>query len=595
MANKNPFDTYHVSPLFYDQEGYPVAEAPFTDTSDTKRHAVVAPPDKVIPVILVPGIMGSNLKLKKLPEGFAEKRYTEKVKGAWKFPPVERTTTGWGDKAWHPDDKTRFAAQRLWPLEAFERRRLLDPTNTEVDDRTEVAREHAFTQPFVFESTGDGKEQAEMGEQRSLGFLKEMKRRGWSTVMQGCYVPFLAFMEYNLNRMFYIGDLNDFWQNKIIADSQSPSQWGILKGAKPVTADDVKKAARYWFPVHAVGYNWTQSNKESAQHLLRKIDEFTKRFRTMGYECEKVILVTHSMGGLVARAAAHAELGQNLNGAADRILGIVHGVMPTHGAAAAYRRCHAGFEGASIGWGMDATARILGKNGPEVAAVFSNCPGALELLPSKLYGPGWLKIAMPGGSHKALPEADPYKEIYEQKDSWWRLMNPAWVDPASGLTREERDDSWDKYLSNLDKAAFFHGKLGATHHTQTCVHYSADNDKHKAYGSLTWGPAKGEVTGNVAPPECTTFTEANSGEVTLTGVTVRDGRMSYPTAKFTLSDQDEAGDGTVPVRSARALNATVEIAAAHSAGYDHQDGYGDHRTRELTAYAIVRTVAQHMP
>ena len=49
----------------------------------------------------------------------------------------------------------------------------------------------------------------------------------------------------------------------------------------------------------------------------------------------KVIIVTHSMGGLVARRAAMmlAEQGQE-----DKILGVVHGAQPVMGAPALYRR-----------------------------------------------------------------------------------------------------------------------------------------------------------------------------------------------------------------------------------------------------------------
>ena len=34
-----------------------------TETTDTIRHDIVAPPDKVIPVIFLPGVMGSNLRM----------------------------------------------------------------------------------------------------------------------------------------------------------------------------------------------------------------------------------------------------------------------------------------------------------------------------------------------------------------------------------------------------------------------------------------------------------------------------------------------------------------------------------------------------
>lgn len=605
MLPENPLDTYHLTPVSYDAEGYPCAEAPFTSTTDTKRHAVAAPPEKVIPVILVPGIMGSNLRLKTLPSGFADKRFTDQVKlTPWRLLPVKRTTTGWGDKAWSPDDTLRFMAQRFWSLNAGERRRLLDPRNTDVDDRAEVQAELAL-KDFVFESSADGPKREELAEQRRLGFLKEMKRRGWSTVMQGSYVPFLSYLELNLNRMFYFGYLSDFWKTTMLPRSQYPSYWSIIKGAAALTEEDVKKAARYWYPVHAVGYNWTQSNADSAQHLLRKISEFTERFRTMGYDCEKVILVTHSMGGLVARAAAHPELGKTADGAAERILGVIHGVMPTHGAAAAYRRCHTGFEGASLGRGFNPASRILGKNGPEVAAIFSNSPGALQLLPNKLYGPGWLKIARPDGTATELPVEDPYKEIYEQKDVWWRLMNPEWVDPEPNLPSGLKKLAWSRFLSNLDLAGSFHGTLGASHHQQTCIHYAADQAKHRAFGSLTWAPENHHHRDFPDPASCTDHSQTSSGTVTLRHKlsarrimpdgTERQLPGHLSTHHLVLSDQDEAGDGTVPIRSASALNETVMMAAAHAPGYDHQESYADHRTREVTAFAIVRLVSHHMP
>ena len=55
-----------------------------------------------------------------------------------------------------------------------------------------------------------------------------------------------------------------------------------------------------------------------------------------------------------------------------------------------------------------------------------------------------------------------------------------------------------------------------------------------------------------------------------------------------------AGDGTVPRRSAAALNDSVELVAEH-AGYTHQDSYKDSRAQELVAYGVVRLIAENMP
>jgi hypothetical protein len=591
---KNPFDTYHLTPVSYDKNGIPYADAPFTSKKDTKRQAVIVPPSKVIPVILIPGIMGSNLRLKKLPDGFADKRYTTGVKSGWEWPPVQTTTEGWGDRAWRPDDGVSFMARRFWPLDAYERRRLLDPYNTVVDDRAEIPKE--VLEQFVFESSADGRDSANVGEQRKRGFTTEMARRGWGTVMLSSYGPLLAYLERNLNQMYRAGELNEFWRQTIL--NRQPGNWRIIRGDKPLTEESVKKAASYWLPVHAIGYNWTQSNADSAAYVAQKITSFMEHYQKLGYECGKVLLITHSMGGLVARAVVHPDMGKlvtytNMCGVNDKVLGVIHGVMPTHGAAAAYRRCRAGFEGAGVS--VDSVAAdILGRDGKEVAAVFSNSPGALQLLPSKRYGNQWLKIQDGGGKDLLkLPKADPYAEIYREKDAWWRLMNPEWLNPAPGVTADGRSDAWDRYEKNLAKAESFHDTLAATLHPHTHIQYGSDDEDHLAFGDVVWKPssAPSGLVGDA--PSSKQFTDHASGVVHLRDVWGRNGRSQSP-ARFALGDKEEAGDGTVPRRSAAALNDSAELVAEH-AGYEHQKSYQDARAQALVAYGVVRLIAENMP
>ena len=600
----NPFKHYFLSPLTYDDYGCPIAEAPFTARSDTKRHAVVVPPSKVIPIVFIPGIMGSNLKLKKLPDGFEEKRYKKITKVGWEWSAVQVETEGWGNKAWRPDDSLGFMVHRFNFLEAHERRKLLDPNNTVVDDRAEIPYKDVLDQ-FMFECAGDGRNRVKQGEQRKLGFIHEMKRRGWGTVMLESYGPLLAFLEKNLNQMYFRGDLNDFWANNILQRQHMHvvsrshrqaqlSDWGVVKGDKPITPDQIKKAARYWLPVHAAGYNWIQSNVDCAIYVAHKIDGFISHYKDLGYECDNVLLVTHSMGGLVARAVVHPEIGK----AAGKVLGVIHGVMPTHGAAAAYRRCHAGFESAGY-WGRraanaSATSHILGGKGPEVAAVFSNSPGALQLLPNKLYGVGWLNVQdATGKTLLSLPKTDPYTEIYEQKDVWWRLMNPDWVNPRPKVTDVIAQDAWDIFTRNLDKAKDFHDKLGTDYHPHTHVQYGADDEENRSYGSLAWAPTNGG-SGLFGPiTSSVNCGEATDGTVSLSDVRAHVGRATE-SATFKLSNQNEAGDGTVPRHSAAALNDNAELVAEH-AGYSHQDSYKDSRAQELVAYGVVRLIAENMP
>jgi hypothetical protein len=95
-----------------------------TPTSDTVRHDVKLPPGKVIPVIFLPGVMGSNLRLSKV-------RQKE----------LERPD----NRSWRPDDMMGFTTQAGLALfgtgiggwfknaSPAQRQLMLDPNETEVE------------------------------------------------------------------------------------------------------------------------------------------------------------------------------------------------------------------------------------------------------------------------------------------------------------------------------------------------------------------------------------------------------------------------------------------------------------------------------
>ena len=129
------------------------------------------------------------------------------------------------------------------------------------------------------------------------------------------------------------------------------------------------------FPVYGFGYNWSASNRTSGAKLAARITEVIAEGKKIVGACEKVILVTHSMGGLVARSA------MKLSGAEGQVLGVVHGVQPAYGAPAAYMRMKAGFEGS--GFKGKIASRFLGPNGRDVTALLANSIGGLQLLDRK--------------------------------------------------------------------------------------------------------------------------------------------------------------------------------------------------------------------
>jgi len=368
-------------------------------------------PDRIIPVVFVPGVMGSNLKGKRQPRA-----------------------------VWLLDSGTTVLS---WMAKGpRSRKEILDPGLTEVFDGGKIASGTAQT---------DG----------------ELRRRGWGEVAYMSYGKWLVWLENALND----AHAGTHYGRTGLRSELMKHAVAEAPGVTPLTHDEVALTYKYRFPVHVVGYNWLQSNAVSAARLAAKIDEFTKYYREkFGYRCEKVILVTHSMGGLVARYYSEAM------GNRDKVLGIVHGVMPATGAAATYKRMKTGTEGIA--------GLALGPNAAAMTAVVGNAPGPLQLLPSPDYGVGWLKIA-DGEQFVALPWSNPYSEIYTVRGAWWglcddRLLNP--LDPQ----KKTIDQDWSNFENTIQKKVKpFHAAISGRYHASTYAFYGAD-EKHKAYGDVKW-------------------------------------------------------------------------------------------------------------
>ncbi|HEY1212079.1 MAG TPA: hypothetical protein VGE93_00470, partial [Bryobacteraceae bacterium] len=349
-------------------------------------------------------------------------------------------------------------------------------------------------------------------------------------------------------------------------------------GVTLLTHDEVALTYRYQFPVHAVGYNWLQSNAASAERLAAKIDEFTKYYREKyRYRCEKVILVTHSMGGLVARYYSEPM------GNRDKVLGIVHGVMPATGAAATYKRMKAGTEGVA--------GLALGPNAATMTAVVGNAPGPLQLLPSPEYGVGWLKIR-DGEQFVALPRSDPYSEIYTVRGAWWglcddRLLNP--LDPG----KKTIDQDWSRFAKSIQRQVqTFHNDIARRYHASTYVFYG-DDEKHKAYGDVRWVQQAPSLLRGDSLPLASLLGGQASEDPATGGQLVKataSGKMAF--GNFVPNDADENGDGTVPVRSGRAPASKAKVCTAFP-GIDHEGGYKPDATRRFTLWAIAR-IAQNV-
>lgn len=326
-----------------------VAQGFVTPKQDRNPQLQSVPPRRVLPIIFIPGIMGSNLRMS------AER---------------QRQLGSKSNIAWRPDHLAVTIPQANDT--AAERQLRLDPANTELDiydpennptgrsgekaddrnDEVKVIFRYSAISSLggpMLESDLPGTPDPQTKDQKA-------RARGWGEVYFSSYQDILALCEEKLNTAFLNGNMNLYLRKFILG--VSPTKWQAHTNP-PLDELDEKTMRQTvkgcWFPVHAMGYNWLKGNRVSGILMAKRISSLIKKYNDQGFECEKVILVTHSMGGLVARAAIHPEMGK----ISEKVLGIIHGVMPAMGAGTAYKRVRCGFEGKGISSKIWATLERL--------------------------------------------------------------------------------------------------------------------------------------------------------------------------------------------------------------------------------------------
>jgi hypothetical protein len=573
-----------------------------TEVGDKARHDVRVPPGKVIPVIFLPGVMGSNLRMTK-------KRQNDDLKRP-------------DNRAWRPDDLMTIAGEidvavgngmGNWLKNATpaQRQLIFDPNETEVEyyhytesnerfdpDGKETLAADARHQnvpdsleaipPLMGQRSfpiGRGNSRSAMAKKRETP-AQIARWRGWSEVLfAGAYGEMLKTAEKYLNNMLLGGEVNPIWQSVCV----SPSEFGGIP-ATPISEVDLKKIAACWYPVHAMGYNFLQSNSDSAKAIAGRIRGLIKGYQKCGFKCDEVIIVTHSMGGLVGRALLHPDYGNMLNDKEVKILGMYHNVMPTIGAAATYKRMRFGFKDK---WGPAASlaAQVIAIDGENATAILANTPAPLEMLPGRAYGSAWLKVvdetgkllwSCPRGKAKSL------ESIYLQTDSaWWRLVNPLWVNPARA--KKEKGAGIGGVYRRVTNAAIFLDSIEQTFHPTNCYASYCASSEHPSYGEVVfkaadlWNPFIDHHNEDLPPSE-TWKLLSDDAKGTL--------KVQAGSRVLVLYLQKAAapGDETVPSdRSAKHINGTLfEHGKKNGTGYEHQTSYSDQKVLTSMLYSLVQ-------
>ena len=479
--------------------------------------------DKVIPIVFLPGVMGSNLMdLDGNP--------------VWR---VEAGIVSWFAKG------------------EAERKLLLDPLNTKVDPRGEV---------YKFSP-----------EEKKFG---SRLARGWGEVVYSSYGKFLAWLQEVLD------DELAAFQNRISnSDKKTIRQkldgYDFMAefGNETLTSDEIAKSYNYLYPIHVMGYNWLQSNAISAGHLHKFI---IKTINNYGDRCalKKVIVITHSMGGLVARHCSEILKNQ------DCILGVIHGVMPDTGSPTAYKRMKAGETGI--------VGKIIGSSGAELTPVLAQSPGPLQLLPGVGYGLNWLKIK-DGTTIFSRPSSNPYDEIYLNKDNWWGLCEPRFLSPGNPGAEGE---CWANYVKIIKKDVQpFIEDLSGMYHKNMYAFYG-NSDLNPSYGTVFWEEKSSYSIEKLNVQDGLAFKNGyindpyNEAVKDFRKVTFSAGPeiIDIKIKLFKLSLPQEAGDGTVPVQAGRIVSNSLKVLLGLPV--DHEGAFKNGIAGLFTIYAVAKLVQQ---
>ncbi|XZW62632.1 esterase/lipase family protein [Acinetobacter baumannii] len=555
------------------------ATSPTTNKSGTY---VEVPLQDTIPIIFVPGIMGSNIF------------NTALGKPVWM---VGNGISGQVSTLTKQMGKSPAVLQTE-----------LDPLNTRVDTSGDI-----------------------VVDRRLKLTEKTLRERYWGTVHWDSYGGILTYLQMVLNNV----DLNEkpiyatglgggyaavqqmkqqeaVYEWKSLLNQAEPSKWSPQESFVPVNQHEIEHLKKFHFPVYAMGYNWLQSSENGAAIVAQKLDKIKQEY---GARFHKFIIVTHSMGGLLTRRLVQLR-------SAD-IAGVVHGVMPAEGAAAAYRRIVAG--SGDVG---ALPAYVLGKNTEHVTAVLANAPGGLELLPSKAYNNGkpWLFLNGSGLMNGKdlhtnvvpLPKSDPYEEIYKADGVWWEMVKGELIDPAKKLN--PKLSAKTNYNIKIDFVKKFHSKITNKYHPCTYVNYGHDS-KHLSFGTLTWtldrplrgltaeqmkrlprATAKqiGTYRQKIVQEQMVKIKEGKGADANNRDLALENNGIRYISlvsgnlGVFSISNQNAAGDGTVPHQSGSApLKQPGVKQVFKMEGFDHQGSYNNTLVRRSVLYSIVKIIKEN--
>ena len=347
---------------------------------------------KIIPIMFLPGIMGTRLR-KYTPQETKEPQETVETKKKKKKQEI----------IWDPDNI--FIMIYLALLDSTEKRDLLGITNT--------PNAKPITKAVFFKR-----------------YTAEQRDRNYAAVASDFYEAFLKTLETKLNNPEVPQGAQD--TEIVYPVYVCPYDW----------RKDITDIARW--PEKTVG------NKKIKSDVQKVYDKIVEDQGT-----DEIIIITHSMGGLVARDF----LRQNEQ-AAKKIRGVIHGVQPAAGAVQFYAYFKCGARHFRPWWHIPKVVlgNILGATKKDFAALCCDIPGAIELAPTDKLGEyQWLDWdAELEQKYGIEVQKDKIFSCYEDKSG------------ILGLTAPDFDNTVKKLITgNIKLSKTFHENLQTFRHERT--------------------------------------------------------------------------------------------------------------------------------
>jgi len=572
----------------------------------------------VIPVVFLPGVMATNLC-----------KTSGKGKVVWEPPNMDSKGLG---------HLVKTLLKYLFKSSA-RRQEELNPNDSEVFYKGQVYPKQWTAEP-----------------------VDNLYARGWGSVMRTAYHPIMEDLQIKLNAAaVQQNDSGSWWKKDALGRFSHPEL------PAPVTEEEVFALSKYRFDVWGGGYNWLQSNVDSAIDIINWLEtELPRYYNLNGMPLLAktkegkipIILVTHSMGGLVARSISELLQPESSLGAVDfaqkqlttsartiDVIGINHIAMPAEGAPKLYMHMRSGYPAPS--------GLILSRNSADFVAVSYRIKSTFELLPFRTYDNGkpWLFISenckkcqftacghnrLSGAPSKSLElpkNGDAVTEIYKATHAFGLIPNHNLhlVYPyirKEKVTEAQLKDARKEINENIDNAAFFQAILAEHYHHLSYIYWknegkseksphTAENDEdYFSSGPVVW---KGHAAYPEQPqtmPESTPRNPLRDYGIGLMihGWEPETNGISDHRPRWSICDGFVPGDGTVDEVSGsapRKIKLATMVTAHHKNlepvrihiaregqqkvdSYSHQDVCNDQSVQWFSCYAIAKIVAKNV-